>query len=73
MPPTVAEAHRRTNAGDHAIRLGDLPDVRLPAERPASVPGGEPMQTLRASAIALPFIGLAVLIGVLSIVLSVPR
>jgi hypothetical protein len=31
------------------------------------------MQTLRASAIALPSIGLAVLIGVLSIVLSVPR
>ena len=55
------------------MRLGDLPDVRLPAERPASAPGGEPMQTLRASAIALPFIGLAVLIGVLSIVLSVPR
>jgi hypothetical protein len=31
------------------------------------------MQTLRASAIALPFVALAVLIGVLSIVLSVPR
>ena len=30
------------------------------------------MQTLRASAIALPFVALAVLIGVLSIVLSVP-
>ena len=28
------------------------------------------MQTLRASAIALPFIGLAVLIGVLSILLA---
>jgi hypothetical protein len=37
------------------------------------LPGGEPMLTLRASAIALPFVALAVLIGVLSIVLSVPR
>jgi hypothetical protein len=73
MARTVAEAHRRTNAGDHAMALGGLPDGRSLGGRPPSVPGGEPMQTLRASAIALPFIGLAVLIGVLSIVLSVPR
>jgi hypothetical protein len=31
------------------------------------------MQTLRASAIALPFVGLAVLIGLLSVLLSMPR
>ena len=31
------------------------------------------MQTLRASAVALPFIGLAVLIGVLSILIASPR
>ena len=32
----------------------------------------EPMQTLRASAIALPFVGLALLVGVLSILMGVP-
>lgn len=31
------------------------------------------MQTLRASAVALPFVGLAVLIGLLSTILSMPR
>ncbi len=31
------------------------------------------MQTLRASAIALPFVGLAVLVGVLSTLLSLAR
>ena len=31
------------------------------------------MQTLRASAIALPFVVLAVVIGVLSVVLAAPR
>lgn len=31
------------------------------------------MQTLRASAIALPFVGLAVLVGVLSVVMGVAR
>lgn len=31
------------------------------------------MQTLRATAIAIPFVVLAVLIGVLSLVVSVPR
>jgi hypothetical protein len=31
------------------------------------------MQTLRASAVALPFVGLAVLIGLLSILMSVPE
>ena len=30
--------------------------------------GGEPMQTLRASAIALPFVGLAVLVALLSLI-----
>lgn len=30
------------------------------------------MQTLRASAIALPFVGLAVLVGLLSLMLSAP-
>ena len=30
------------------------------------------MQTLRASAVALPFVGLAVLIGLLSILVGVP-
>ena len=30
--------------------------------------GGEPMQTLRASAIALPFVGLALLVGLLSLI-----
>jgi hypothetical protein len=55
------------------MTLGDLPDGRSLGGRPPSVPGGEPMQTLRASAIALPFVGLAVLIGVLSILLASPR
>lgn len=31
------------------------------------------MQTLRATAIAIPFVVLAVLIGILSLVTSVPR
>lgn len=31
------------------------------------------MQTLRATAIAIPFVVLAVLIGILSLVISVPR
>ena len=31
------------------------------------------MQTLRASAVALPFVVLAILIGVLSVVLAAPR
>jgi len=31
------------------------------------------MQTLRASAVALPFVGLAVLVGVLSAVMGVVR
>jgi len=31
------------------------------------------MQTLRASAIALPFVGLAVLVGILSTLLSLAR
>jgi hypothetical protein len=31
------------------------------------------MQTLRASAVALPFVVLAVVIGVLSVVLAAPR
>jgi hypothetical protein len=30
------------------------------------------MQTLRASAVALPFVGLAVLIGLLSVLISMP-
>jgi len=34
--------------------------------------GGEPMQTLRASAIALPFIGLAILVGILSLLIGYP-
>jgi hypothetical protein len=31
------------------------------------------MQTIRAAAIALPFVGLAILVGVLSILLSAAR
>jgi hypothetical protein len=31
------------------------------------------MQTLRATLIALPFVGLAVLIGLLSVAVSMPR
>lgn len=31
------------------------------------------MQTLRASAVALPFVVLAIVIGVLSVVLAAPR
>jgi hypothetical protein len=72
MTSKVAEAHRPTNAGDHATAVGDVPDGRLPARRPASVQGGEPMQILRASAIVLPFIGLALLVGLLSALLT-PR
>jgi hypothetical protein len=30
------------------------------------------MQTLRASAVALPFVGLAVLIGLLAVLISMP-
>jgi hypothetical protein len=33
--------------------------------------GGEPMQTIRAAAIAIPFVGLAILVGVLSLFLGV--
>jgi len=73
MPATVAEAHWHTNAGDHAIVIGDLPDSRSVGGRPALVRGGGPMQTLRASAVALPFVVLAVVIGVLSVVLAAPR
>jgi hypothetical protein len=32
--------------------------------------GGGPMQTLRAAAIALPFLGLAIVIGLLSVVIG---
>jgi hypothetical protein len=35
--------------------------------------GGEPMQTLRASAIALPFVALAVLVGVLNAVIGLAK
>jgi hypothetical protein len=33
-------------------------------------PGGEPMQTLRASAVALPFVVFAVVVALLSSILS---
>jgi hypothetical protein len=33
--------------------------------------GGEPMQLLRASAVALPFVALAILVGVLSVMIRV--
>ena len=35
--------------------------------------GGEPMQLLRASAVALPFVGLAVVVALLSVVVEVAR
>jgi hypothetical protein len=35
--------------------------------------GGEPMRLLRASAVALPFVGLAILVGVLSVVIGLAR
>jgi hypothetical protein len=70
MFPTVAEGHRRTNAGDHVTASRGVPDVAGVDGAAASVTqGGEPMQTLRASAVALPFVGLAVLVGLLSMVI----
>jgi len=35
--------------------------------------GGEPMQLLRASAVALPFVGLALVVAALSIVIGMGR
>ena len=67
----VAEAHRLTNAGDHAIAAGEVPDgACLSAARASVAQGGEPMQTIRASAVALPFVGLAVLVGTLSLAMG---
>jgi hypothetical protein len=37
------------------------------------LPGGGPMQILRATAIALPFIGLAILVGALSVLIGLTR
>jgi hypothetical protein len=35
--------------------------------------GGEPMQTIRASLVALPFVGLALLVLALSVLIGVAR
>jgi hypothetical protein len=49
----------------------EMPDGRAAARPPASVQEeGEPMQTLRATLIAIPFVGLAVLVAVLSVLIG---
>jgi len=50
-----------------------MPDVRPLLPSPASVPGGEPMQTLRASLVAIPFVALAGLVAVLSALIGQPQ
>ncbi len=63
------------------MAVGEVPDARTARPGAASGqssrdlksgmplghnPGGKPMQTLRASIVALPFVGLALLVAVLS-------
>jgi hypothetical protein len=74
MWPTVAEAPRPTNAGDHAIDTGEATDGACVGLGPSiALLGGEPMQILRASAVALPFVGLAVLVAMLSTLVAVAK
>jgi hypothetical protein len=71
MPATVAEGIGATNAGDHATTIGDPPDGAGPAPGGRSVSeGGSPVQTIRAAAIALPFVALAILVAFLSAILG---
>lgn len=68
MSPVAADA------GDHASAVGDVPDgARIGLAGASASQGGEPMQTIRASAIALPFVALAVLVALLSALMGVAR
>jgi hypothetical protein len=71
MHPTIAAAHRPTNEGDHAIGVGEGPDGERSCIAAASVTKEvSPMQTLRASAIAVPFVVLALVVAVLSVIIG---
>jgi hypothetical protein len=47
-----------------------MPDGRDPSQPAGSVQEDEPMQILRASLVALPFVILAILVGALSVLIG---
>jgi hypothetical protein len=55
-------------------RIREFPDIHRPLDAQTSVPRRWPtVRTIRASLVALPFVGLAVLIAALSILLGAPQ
>jgi len=66
MARTVAEGRAVSVRGNPAMRWMEVPDVRAPGGCPASAQEVKPMQTLRASLVAIPFVVLAVVVAALS-------